>query len=127
MLVVIPVCEKDAELAIRNIEHCLTLDGKCEFKAIVATERSFDSQPVLDAAARYFSGVDHCVYEDYKGDPQWPRPQNYAWQNVAQVDRAEVSDPVVLVGAGCNRAEAGSVSLRWPTRTSMVDGTSLGR
>jgi hypothetical protein len=84
MLVVIPVCEKDAELAIRNIEHCLTLDGKCEFKAIVATERSFDSQPVLDAAARYFSGVDHCVYEDYKGDPQWPRPQNYAWQNVAR-------------------------------------------
>lgn len=84
MLVVIPICAKDVHLATRNIEHCLTLDGRCESKAIIASEQGFDAQPVLDLAARYFSGVDHCVYDPYKGDLQWPRPQNYCWQSVAR-------------------------------------------
>lgn len=94
MLVVIPVCSKDYQLALRNIDHCLTLDGRSDFKAIVSTERGFtEAHRVLEAAGRYFAAVDHCQYEPYHGDPAWPRPQNWSWQETARWIEARYKSP----------------------------------
>lgn len=86
MLVVLPVCHKDLDQCLRNLDWCLTLDGRSDFKAVVSTERGFKegAARVLEAAGRYFAAIDHCTYDDFKGDSTWPRPQNNAWQETAR-------------------------------------------
>lgn len=84
MLTVIPVCSKDITLAIRNLEYALTLDGRTDFKCLISTEKGVEIGALIEAATRYFSALDVFVYDVYKGDPNWPRPQNHAWQETAR-------------------------------------------
>lgn len=85
LLVVIPVCSKDIARALRNIEHCCTLDGTAPFSALISCERSLDVKLLTEAASRYFTGgVSVFRYDDYVGDSAWPMPQNNAFQEVAR-------------------------------------------
>jgi predicted GH43/DUF377 family glycosyl hydrolase len=84
MIVVIPVCHKDAAIAVRNIEHAFMLDGQVDFQAVIAHERGWDASATTEAAECYFKGVSHIVYEPWKGDKQWPQIQNWCWSSVAR-------------------------------------------
>lgn len=93
IIVVLPVCAKDQHLAIRNLEWCIQLDGKCDFRALLAHERGFDPGPVLDLASRYFEVVDLFVYDKWNGERDWPIPHNKAWQEVARHIESKVKLP----------------------------------
>lgn len=84
MIVVIPVCDKDVALAIRNIEHAFQLEGSVEYDAIIAHERGFDASKILETAACYFANGKEFTYEPWKGDPSWPQGANWAWASVAR-------------------------------------------
>ncbi len=84
MLVVIPVCEKDYGLAVRNLEHCITLDGKVDFRALIAHENGFDATSIVELAGRYFVAVDTFSYDKWTGEKTWPILQNHTWQSVAR-------------------------------------------
>lgn len=84
MLVVLPVCSKDIHLAARSVEHCFTLDGRCDYPALIAHERGDDIATLEDLCRRYFITTDVFTYDRWTGDPSWPHPQNYAWQTIAR-------------------------------------------
>lgn len=85
MIVVLPVCEKDAANAIQNLEWSIELDGIVPFNCMLSTEMRFDSTRIEELARRYFSGVTVFRYPAYPRNlsNQWPRPQNWAWRNAA--------------------------------------------
>src|SRR5690349_14926209 len=84
MLIVIPVYERDFHLAQRNVEHALTLDGKVDFHALIATERDLDTTALEEVCARYFATVTVFRMDKWTGDPAWPQGANWAWQNCAR-------------------------------------------
>lgn len=84
MLVVINLTSREVQLAVRNIEYSITLDGRCDFKCLLCHERDTDIRTVVEMATRYFSAIDIFSYDSYMGEKTWPRPQNYGWQEVAR-------------------------------------------
>ena len=89
LLVAIPVCHKDSDLVLRNLERCIQLDQKCEHEAIVSwdTEIGEDrAKEIIAKAERYFSGGVMTFSYDLPpcNNWEWPRPQNMAWQNLAR-------------------------------------------
>lgn len=93
MLVVIPVCGKDADLAIRNLELCVHLDKQADFSALITHDAAFDPSSVVEAAGKYFTGkVSTFQYDVWKGNPAWPYPQNKSWQHTARHIAAQPGD-----------------------------------
>lgn len=84
MLAVLHVCDKDLPSAIRNLEWCIEMDGRVDFKALISGERHIDMTALVETATRYFSTVDVFRYDPFRGDPSWPQPQNNAWQETAR-------------------------------------------
>lgn len=83
MIIVIPFCIKDCRAALRNIEWIHELDGKLPFDALLSYDTDVPQLIVeeIDAAARKsFSNVIHFRYNEWKGKPNWPNPQNFAFQ-----------------------------------------------
>lgn len=86
MLVVLPLCSKDAKLQIKNLEWCLELDSGCNRDGVLSYDTLTPKEDVaaLDALARrYFKAVHHCCY----GEPPvkgWPAAPNWAWQSTAR-------------------------------------------
>ena len=85
MIVVLPVCVKDLDAALRNLQWCIELDGKAPFACLISVEIGFDCSRVEQLAREYFSSVTVFRYQQYPRfkSSQWPRPQNWAWRNVA--------------------------------------------
>lgn len=84
MLVVIPVCAKDEALVLKNLDWLSELDGKINATALIAYPIGFDAQAVIDKAKSVFGWFLIAGYDDWKGDPKWPQPQNWAWQSAAR-------------------------------------------
>ena len=84
MLIVLPVCSKDVSSALRNLEWAISLDKTVPFPALIAHDRDFDPSPLLPLCKEYFSSVSTFAYDTWKGDENWPYPQNWAWQNTAR-------------------------------------------
>jgi predicted GH43/DUF377 family glycosyl hydrolase len=84
MLVILPVHEKDAHLAVRNLEHCLHIDGHVDFPAWVCHERDYVPTAVIELARRYFINVEVFAYDPWKGDANWPYGANWAFQSIAR-------------------------------------------
>lgn len=87
LIVAIPVCHKDFDLVMRNLDRCIQLDTKTKCNAVVAYDSILGDEKGNEVAAKaktYFNTVSSFRYEGYKGIPDWPRPQNYAWQSVAR-------------------------------------------
>lgn len=87
MIIVLPVCHKDTDAALRNISWARELDGGVvPFTCLISCESNFDRRGEIEAAARdYFARVETFTYAPYpKGmNQRWPRPQNWAWRKVA--------------------------------------------
>lgn len=83
MIIVLPVCFKDSESAIRNLAWARTLDqGKVPFDCLLTHDDSFDPSKVIKAAKDYFQAVRVCKYPACKFT-EWPRPQNWAFTQSA--------------------------------------------
>ena len=83
MIIVIPFCIKDCRIALKTIEWIYELDGKLPFEVILSYDTDVPEMLVTDidaAASKAFSGVIHFRYNEWKGRPNWPNPQNYAFQ-----------------------------------------------
>lgn len=93
MLVVIHVCEKDLHSALRNIEWCLTLDGRSDLRCLISHERTCNVALLAEKCATYFSAVDDFSYDPWRGDPEWPKPQNNAWQETARFIESRYKSP----------------------------------
>lgn len=86
MIIVLPVCKKDVEAALRNLAWCVQLNPlRQPFICCISRERTFTDRvgSVQEAARRCFTDVRDIVYEPYRGKPSWPSPQNYAFRAAA--------------------------------------------
>jgi Glycosyltransferase len=92
MIVALPVCAKDEHLAIANLEWCLKLDGPVEFTCLLTHDTSFNPAHILSLARSCFSNVLPFCYDKWSGDPNWPYPQNWAWQSTARYLAKQNSD-----------------------------------
>lgn len=84
-VVAIPICDKDAKLAMLNLELAIKLDGSCGYDAILSydTDTKIDDvRSVRRIAEQYFVHVDTFVYPPPAAF-EWPKPQNHAWKRLA--------------------------------------------
>ena len=84
MKVVLCVCQKDAALALTNLELCRKLDGKADFHCVVAHEDDFDASAVLKSAGEYFKSVEEFSFRNFYKTVPYPAPNNAVWQEVAR-------------------------------------------
>lgn len=91
MIVVIPVCRKDHALVLKNLAWLDRLGAPYKRPALVAHDSSFDPGEVVEAVKKRFSPVHVFRYSEWRGPPEWPYPQNWAWQMTAKyVERAKL-------------------------------------
>ena len=88
MLIVIPFCNKDATLAIANLEWQEELQGvnPSRHDCLLSYEESTHPSAVAkarDIASRVYRHVETYVYPDAP-IPRWPQAPNHAWQNTAR-------------------------------------------
>ncbi len=85
MIIVLPICKKDTAAALRNLAWCKELDpNPQQFTCIVSYEAGLsDAAAVIQSARLCFSDVQTNIYTPYRGKPQWPYPQNYAFRATA--------------------------------------------
>ena len=86
LLVAIPVCHKDVHLVERNLERCIQIGKKTQHNAIVCWDGDIDGkiEKIIVKAESYFADVKVFKYSPWRGKPEWPHPQNHAWQTVAR-------------------------------------------
>lgn len=122
LLVAIPVCHKDVHLVERNLERCIQLDGKTEHHAVICHDGDIPAKlPVIIAKAEaYFAVVSVFKYSPWKGNQEWPHPQNNAWQStVRKVDEwNQYTNPTVRDVYGLTawlwwEADATPLKARW--------------
>ena len=100
LIVAIPVCAKDHHLARHNLELCLTFnEGIVPHHAIILHDGvgTADLESIRVAASKYFASVELHQY-GYRGAPQWPQPQNYAWQAAARLIEGNARYRELFVG-----------------------------
>lgn len=85
MIVVIPVCNKDEQLVLKNLDWIADLDGKIDGDAVISCAEHFDVKSTLEKVRQVFrTPIDTITYPEWAGDPKWPHPQNWAWQSTAR-------------------------------------------
>lgn len=83
MIVIVPVCHKDEEAALRNLAWAKRLDGgPVAFDCLVTHDDGFDPSKVVKAAKEYFQAVRLYRYPVAKRS-EWPYPQNNAFIQTA--------------------------------------------
>lgn len=95
MVVVLPVCHKDKEMALRNLAWCKELDpAGVPFPCLVSHEIGFDANDVISATHGYFSAVQVSQYRPLSRRPlPWPQPQNWAWKQAVMRVRKMYKEP----------------------------------
>ena len=124
LIVAIPVCAKDHHLARANLELCLTFnEGLVRHHAIILhDEVPADAlEGIRSTAAKYFASVELHQYH-YRGAPQWPQPQNFAWQTAARLIEGNPKYRELFVGWLWWEADALPLKPGWLTelRTAYV-------
>lgn len=85
MLLVIPVSAGDVALACLNLRLAMKLDRYCPLECIVSVPNGLDSFELETLVKDWSpSSTVKFNYEDWGGDKNWPRPQNWAWQQTAR-------------------------------------------
>jgi hypothetical protein len=92
MIVVLPVCAKDSEAALRNLAWIEHLDGRNSYACIVSHDANYDATAVLAAARLCFASVTEFVYLPPR-NTAWPMAANWAWQHAAAHIRREIHQP----------------------------------
>lgn len=92
-LLVMPVCARDIELALRNLDLCHRWDGRSGHDVLVCTPEGFDATTLLSAAAKCFSRIATFSYPEWPGVPGWPQSPNWAWQQIALYIRGSLKRP----------------------------------
>lgn len=86
MIIVLPLCNKDAIAAIKNLAWMFELDGKTTFECLLAwpegTRGEFIERMRANAA-KVFARVHEIEYPEAT-ETTWPAGCNWAWQSVAR-------------------------------------------
>ncbi len=83
MIVVAPFCIKDCRSAYKNITWAYELEGQLPFKILLAYDTDVPEEwvkKIEEASSKAFEEVAHFCYGEWRGNPCWPNPQNYAFQ-----------------------------------------------
>lgn len=81
MIVCVPYCFKDIALQRTNLEW-MALLGKQDATCLLSTEEG--AEDLTELASKVFKEVQIFRYPAYEGNPEWPHPQNYSWQQTAR-------------------------------------------
>lgn len=92
MLVVLPVCQKDKDAALRNLAWVERLDGQLPFPVLVTHDTETDASAVVAAAQRCFGSVQTFCYPPPR-TPGWPAAANWAWQRSAAYVHTQMPQP----------------------------------
>lgn len=85
MIVVLPCCDKDAFIGVKNLKWMSELDGVNDFDALVSMDSSTYqtlSKEFVDAARKAFRSVTVFKYP-MPPETQWPYGANWAFQSTA--------------------------------------------
>lgn len=83
LLLVLHVCTRDEHLAHAALKATAKL-GPVKGDLLFACESGFDLAHLMDVARPTFNSISRFTYTPWTGDPDWPRPANHAWQQVAR-------------------------------------------
>lgn len=95
MIVVIHFCTKDVDLAIKNLNWWIYLDGKAELDCVLSYDDITPANKVAEVeglASRYFKSVQTFWYPA-PIRKTWPYAPNWAWQETARYMAATHSKP----------------------------------
>lgn len=84
MIVVLPCCAKDEHLALLNLELARRMDRPVRNTCVIPIEYGFDAKTVTESARNFFMDVQTFTFPAYRGNPEWPRPQNWCWQQTVR-------------------------------------------
>lgn len=84
MLVILPFCDKDEWLAVRNLEWAYSLDGRTEFECLVVCQDTTEPRNVLEKAGQLFSKVGVFRYSFPFEHHGWPISKNVAFQETCR-------------------------------------------
>lgn len=85
MLVAAYFCEKDYQIALKNLEWCIEMEKTTPYECLLACDSDTPQeafQKMQELAGRYFSAVHHLIHSP-PPEKSWPMGPNYAWQSVA--------------------------------------------
>ena len=83
MILVVPFCIKDCRSALKNIEWSYELEGQLPNTVLLSYDTDVPDEQVeqiTQAARKAFAKVIQFRYGEWRGKPNWPNPQNYAFQ-----------------------------------------------
>lgn len=95
MIVVIHFCTKDVDLAIKNLNWWIYLDGKSDLDCVLSYDDITPANKVAEVeglASRYFKSVQKFWYPA-PVRKTWPHAPNWAWQETARYMAATHSKP----------------------------------
>lgn len=84
MLLVLPVSRHDLALACLNLRLAAKLDAHCPCDLLLSAPHGLDLSELEALARSWCARTTLFRYDDWRGDPAWPRPQNWAWQVTAR-------------------------------------------
>lgn len=85
MLIVLPVCHKDAHLAALNLRLVKHLDPRgVPFRLLIVHERGFGVADLVREAKPLFKSVSTFAYDPCPFGLEFPKPHNHAWQSTAR-------------------------------------------
>lgn len=91
MRVALPVCVKDANLMLHNLQWQFELDGRKEFDCVLCLDGQLSAGMIANlelAASRTYAGVTMFIYPPAP-QPRWPNGPNWAFQHTAHFMRAD--------------------------------------
>jgi hypothetical protein len=113
-VIVLPCCERDLQMLLKNLQWMTELDGQQSADALVAQDPDTNrilARQVIDAARAAFQQVDLLVY-DRVPSPMWPFAPNWAFQSTAWHMYQRVGRPWFWCEADCVPLSAGWLN-RW--------------
>lgn len=84
-IVVLPACDKDCQILLRNLEWMRMMEGRLSYTCLVTQDSGMNrtiAREVLESARATFTHVHHFVYPAPK-TTRWPEAPNLAFQRTA--------------------------------------------
>lgn len=133
MLVVIPVCKKDEQVAFKNLEVAISLDKKTSFDCLLATEFGYEATGTEILCKSYFNNVHKFKY-DPPPSASWPQAPNHVWQSVAREIKSKYKVPWLFLEPDVTPLRKGWLEELWkeyqrgaqPFMGHIVNGEGMG-
>jgi hypothetical protein len=138
VFVVLPFFSKDAWLAAKNLKHWIAMDGRVDYKCLLAYDNETDADEVKGLAEQYFNQVDTFTYRAPR-IKKWPNASNRAFVETSQFVASKYQEPwlwcesdSVALSKGwikaiddCHKAGGKPFTGHWNFQTGVWNGVSV--